>query len=154
MVRNGKFELEWPYSRDWKFGYIVINGEPRRNVILYNSPSERTTVSLARYLYEVSIGDYLDKDVHVDHIDGDVLNDTLSNYQLISQLENNRKSLVQNNRTRQVVDFLCGSCGEPFTRDRNKTHLVVNKKSDYCSKVCSGYNTTPSTIIRQYRIGE
>lgn len=151
MIEKGKIVLEEPYRSIWKWGYLVINKEPRRNVILYNNYKDRATVSYARYMYEVSIGTFLPKDIYVDHIDGDKMNDSLSNYQLLSPKENNIKKLIQNNKTALMVEFRCGTCGEIFTRQRNNTHLVIPNKSTYCSRVCGSKRLAPSEIIRQFR---
>lgn len=146
-----KIELEAPYSNDWKYGYIVVNKEPRRNVILYNSNKDRSTVSFARYMMSVNLGYYIGSEFVVDHINGDQMDDRLENYQLLTSEQNKIKGDKQNNSTRQMVDLVCGYCGEEFTKPRNTTHLVIKKNSDYCSRVCSGKSKVPSTVIREYR---
>ena len=152
MYQNGKIDLKPPYSSLYKSAYIVTNKEPRRNVILYNSPSDRTTVSLARYLYETSKGELLDRGLIVDHIDGDQMNDVLSNYQVITVKENNVKAREQLGTTQQLVRFECGSCGNEFIKPRNNTHLVIkNRKSTYCSRSCAGKRLKPSTVIEHFR---
>jgi len=151
MINKGKIELKEPYKSFWKYGYIVINKEPRRNVILYNSNKDRTTVSYARYLYETSINKFLPPNVIVDHIDGNQLNDDLTNYQVISITENIIKANKQNNTTQQLVELKCGTCGNIFIKPRNHTHLVIKKNSTYCSRKCSGKHIEPSLIIREFR---
>ena len=152
MYQNGKIDLKPPYSSLYKMAYIVTNKEPRRNVILYNSHTERTTVSLARYLYETSKGELLSKGMVVDHIDGNKLNDALSNYQVITVKENNVKAREQRGTTQQLVRFECGSCGDEFIKPRNNTHLVIKTKSStYCSRSCGGKRVKPSVIIEQFR---
>lgn len=146
-----RIELEYPYSADWRFGYLVINKEPRRNVILFNSDKDRSTVSYARYLMAVDMGEYISPDLVVDHINGDKLDDRIENYQLLTNQENVAKGARQNNSTEQLVDLICGTCGCEFTKPRNQTHLVVEKQSTYCSRHCSGKRLAPSTIIREYR---
>lgn len=132
--------------------YIVTNKEPRRNVILYNSHSDRTTISLARYLYETHTGVFLERDKVVDHIDGNKMNDVLSNYQVLTVKENNDKAIKQLGISRQLVRFECGSCGNEFIKPRNITHLVVKSRgSTYCSRSCAGKRLKPSAIIEQFR---
>ena len=87
-----KIELQEPYKSIWKCGYIVTNKENRKNVILYNSNNDRSTVSYARYLMSVYLGRFLDKDEEVDHIDNDKTNDSFNNLQILSKIENIRKS--------------------------------------------------------------
>ena len=152
MYQNGKIDLKPPYSSLYKMAYIVTNKEPRRNVILYNSQSDRTTVSLARYLYETHTGVLLERDKVVDHIDGNKLNDVLSNYQVITVKENNVKARKQSGTTQQLVRFECGSCGDEFIKPRNNTHLVIKTKSStYCSRSCAGKRLKPSTVIEHFR---
>lgn len=148
-----KIEIESPFTDSWRKAYLVVNSEPRRNVVLYNSPRDRTTISYARYLMSVHLGYLLDDSVVVDHINGDQMDDRLENYQLISSAENNRKRFLQSNRTRQFVEMSCGNCETIFTKPRNTTHLVIkNKKSDYCSKKCScSPSRGLSTILREFR---
>ena len=87
-----KIELKEPFKSKWKFGYLVVNSENRRNIILYNSPKERTTISYARYLMSVSLGKEIQKELVVDHIDNDQTNDTIENLQLLTLKENNKKA--------------------------------------------------------------
>ena len=77
-------------------------------------------------------------------------------YQLISNTQNVRKAFNQLNTSQQLVLFQCGMCGIEFSKPRNKTHLVIKKKSsDYCSRVCAGkaqFAGKPlSVIIKVYR---
>lgn len=155
MIEKGRFELEEPFKSDWKWGYIVINKEPRRNVILYNSSKNRKTISYARYLYEVSIGRYLECDSVVDHIDGNQMNDIIENFQLLSVGENNIKRYIQSKKTARMVELECGSCGKNFIRGHNTTHLVIKRnKTTYCSRTCSGKKLTMSKVLRVFRQGD
>lgn len=149
---QGKIELKPPFSNDWRKGYLVINRERRRNVVLYNSNTDRSTVSYARYLYEVSLGTYLNKDLQVDHINGDKTDDNLINLQVLTAKENVNKLLKQTNTTKTLVELKCGSCSSIFIRRRNNTHLVQKGiKSTYCSKVCAGRHTNLSIVIREFK---
>lgn len=149
-----KIELEEPFKCLWKYGYLVTNKEPRRNVILYNSHKDRTTISYARYLMSVHLGRMVDEDLVVDHINGDKLDDRIENYQIISTKENNQKAVIQNPRKSKFVEIKCGFCGNNFVRYRNQTHLVIkSKKSDYCSKRCAARGSSLklfSEVIREF----
>jgi len=151
-----KIELEEPFKSKWKFGYLVVNKEPRRNVILFNTDKDRTTVSYARYLMSVHLERELRKDEHVDHINGDRLDDRLENYQILSPDDNTRKGMKSNNIKKAMVEIECGNCGRIFSKPRNCTHLVIKtKKSTYCSRQCSGRrgNKGQSKIIKEYMLG-
>ena len=87
-----KIALEYPYSADWRKGYVVINPEGRRTLILYNSQTDRSSCQYARYLLSVKHGRYLTGEEQTDHVDGDKSNDNIDNLQILSQKENLRKS--------------------------------------------------------------
>lgn len=132
-----KIELEKPFKDDYKAGYLNINKEPRRLILLVRHDNSQTSISYARYLYSVSIGRYLTKDEHVDHIDGDRLNDTLENFQLLSQKDNNIKSVIQNNKTAKEIDFICPVCGKSFKRPKHNFSYRPNYVPA-CSRRCGG----------------
>lgn len=158
-----KFTLEYPYNQDWKNSYIVTNGENRKNVILYNSHTDRSTTSYARYLYAINIGRYLLSTEHVDHIDDDKTNDVISNLQLLTLKQNSKKE--GNRRGRLLVEIECPICKKLFTRRKGQTQLVpsLKNKISCCSKECrtvlSSLNLTieernfisKSSIINSYR---
>ena len=147
-----KIILEHPFNKRWKKAYLVTNKEPRRNVILFNSKQDRTTISYARYLMSVRLGRELPVNMLVDHINGDKMDDRIENMQLLTVKENNIKAIKQNNISKKMVDFICGTCGQFFTKPRNQTHLVKTSiKSTYCSRQCGGRHLKPSAIIREYR---
>ena len=131
------FVLEYPYSADWKRGYLVVNGEGRRTVILYNSPSDRSSTSYARCLVSVSVGRYLSDDEHVDHIDDDKTNDCIGNLQILTLKANNQKQ--RKKKGRLVVEIKCPVCGSHFLRRRGNSQSVGCNRDrvSCCSVVCS-----------------
>ena len=86
-----KIKLENPYKERYKFGYVVMNRENRKHIILYNSNKDRTTTSLARYLMSVKLGYLVPETYEVDHKDNDKTNDSIDNLQLLTQTENKIK---------------------------------------------------------------
>ena len=149
-----KIELEEPFKSKWKYGYLITNKEPRRNVILFNSKTDRTTISYARYLMSVKLGRFLDKTEHVDHINGNQMDDRLENFQLLSILENNRKMMFDLKRKKCYLLLKCGSCGKEFSKPKNNTYLKKpNTKSTYCSRSCAGKALSPSEILKEYTLG-
>lgn len=133
-----KIDLKSPYKEIYKYGYIVTNKEPRQNVILYNSRTDRTTISYARYLMSVHLGRFLKEEEVVDHINNDKMDDRLENYQILDTRLNNIKRFVDAGKTRLQVKFMC-PCGKIFIKHHNQTHLTNKKKrSDYCGRVCAG----------------
>lgn len=87
-----KIQLQHPYDKDWKQGYLQINSEGRRTVILYNSPRDRSTTAYARYLLSIKIGRYLEDTEQVDHIDNDKTNDNVTNLQILTGKQNSTKA--------------------------------------------------------------
>lgn len=150
-----KIELEYPFTEYWEKGYLVCSKEPRWNVVLYNTHTHRSTISLARYIVCVWIGQMLTDDVMVDHINGNQLDDRFENFQLLSVRENNIKGLIENGRGEKRVKFICGVCGEPFDKRLNNTHLIPSRshmRSTYCSRSCGGrapYHG-PSEVVEIY----
>lgn len=126
-----KIELEYPYSSKWKFGYLVINPENRKTVILFNTSKDRSSVSYARYLMSVKLGRLLSTNEHVDHKDDDKTNDVLSNLQILTPAENNKKSA----RGLSVVQLQCQCCKTDFVRENRLMHSP--RKTISCSRKCS-----------------
>ncbi len=125
-----KIDLQLPYSKDWKLGYLVTNPEPRRTVVLYNSGKDRSSVSYARYLMSVKLGRYLSRQEHVDHIDNDKTNDVLENLQILTPKENSRK---QGRSVAVFYECICPACGGDFKLPANQAY---NKFFPTCSRSC------------------
>lgn len=131
-----KIKLEYPYNRKWKCGYLQINRENRRMLILFNSNKERSTCSYARYLMSVKLGRFLKKEEEVDHIDHNKANDHLSNLQILTRAQNNIKEAKK--RGKQKVKIKCPNCGEIFCAKKGKTQAIkcFEGKITYCSRLC------------------
>lgn len=129
--------LKPPYNQDWDKGYLVINPEGRRTLILYNQKTDRSSTAYARYLYSVSIGRYLLESEHIDHIDNNKTNDSIGNLQVLSQANNNLKQA--RNKGKKLVEMLCGNCSKKFTRRSGNSCLSPSKSNKVftCSRVCS-----------------
>jgi len=84
-INTMKIELQKPYSDVFKSGYLLTNSEPRRVVCLVGLDGKKTSVSYARYLLSCKIGKFIEPGFHVDHIDGNKLNDSISNLQILTK---------------------------------------------------------------------
>ena len=148
-------ELKYPYSRDWKNGYLVVNGENRRTVILYNSKSERSSTAYARYLMSVKLGRYLLESEQVDHIDEDKTNDDLDNLQLLSMHENVVKQ--NKSRGRSMVRYMCPVCNAEFSRRRKNSHFNNKQRTTMtCSRSCGNRSQSVDLfskiiVLEEYR---
>ena len=123
-----KIELKFPYSNIYSCGYIV-ESQGRRTVILYNSHKDRSSVSLARYKMAVLLKRFLKDNEQVDHIDGNKYNDRMSNVQIMSPIENLRKSQVT-----KKIPLICPICKKEFVPKKNNFKI----KDRCCSRKC-GY---------------
>lgn len=126
-----KIELETPFKEIYKCGYLVTNGENRKHVLLYNSQENRTTMSYARYLMSCNIGEIIQKEFEVDHIDNDKTNDILSNLQLLSKSDNIKKSTKQ----KIMIEFTCPVCKKLFLLEKR---LSYKKENPCCCRRCGG----------------
>ena len=124
-----RIELQPPYSNDWRLGYLVVNKEPRRNVILYNNTNSRSTVSYARYLMSVHLGRYLEDHEVVDHINNNKMDDRIDNFQILTGAENSRKSA----KPAATTELECPVCRSMFTI--HNRHLPF-RNNPTCSRKC------------------
>ena len=139
--------IEGPYKEFYNRAYVV-NSQNRDSVCLYNTESQkRTTTSYARYKMTVYLNRFLTDEEHVDHIDNDETNDNLSNLQILSHIENNRKYFrLKGNK---LVEYKCPVCNTIFSIRRGLSHLVnKNKKSVTCSRSCGGKISHLETKVR------
>jgi len=125
-----KIDLQIPYKKDWRAGYLVTNPENRRTVILFNNKKNRSSVSYARYLMACHLKRYLTLNEHVDHIDNDKTNDTIPNLQILTQAENSKKAA----KGKTYRDFICPVCQKEFQLESRQSH----KNQPCCSRKCGG----------------
>lgn len=136
-----KIDLQTPFSKDYKAGYLLQNKEPRKLVILVNFNNTRKTISYARYLMSCHIGRYLSDNEQVDHIDNNPLNDIIENLQILSQIDNIKKSLAHRNISKRYEMFICPVCNKKFSVPYNQVVSKFSKDSNYkpcCSRSCGG----------------
>lgn len=102
-----------------------------RQIVILKTPGphqDHMTVSYPKYLVEVAIGRYLESDEQIDHIDGDFLNNDLSNLRIVKQSEHARSHVPE----RTSTSYICPICGSTY---------IVTVNSGYrktCSRHCAG----------------
>ncbi len=136
-----KIELEEPFKSIWKSGYLVTNPENRRNVCLFNSNEDRTTISYARYLMCIKLGYILSDEYEVDHRDDDKTNDDINNLQILTSEQNRLKQQYNYIMNEQVTyGYHCAYCETPFllTERQVKMRLKANGDLAFCSRSCAG----------------
>jgi hypothetical protein len=133
-------ELQEPFRSKWKKGYLRISNENRRIVDLFNSNSDRTTISYARYLMGIKLGYEVPDDFEVDHKDDDKTNDDINNLQLLSQEQNLLKQ--QWWYSAMVVQWTivpCDNCRNLFYITQGEINNRIRKGVQhlFCSRSCS-----------------
>ena len=136
-----KIELELPFKDKWRSGYLQIHPSGRKYVCLFNTRKDRSLISYARYLLSVQLGRNLTKDEFADHKDEDKTNDEISNLQVLTREENNRKSREwqeKNGRIHRKVILDCPVCLNTFTKSvRAVSSRLKHRKPITCSTACS-----------------
>ena len=138
-----KIDLAYPYNEDFKQGYLNTNKESRKIVALVRKDNTKTSTSYARYLISCHLGRYLKKSEHVDHVDNDHTNDTLSNLQILTPLQNNLKRGIKIT----YIDLLCPICNKSFRREKRQVQNKINRgKKPTCSRVCGGKKSVQGLV--------
>lgn len=106
----------------------------RRIVVIIFSDGRRTTKSYARYLMEKQLGRELSNNEEVDHIDGNKLNDGISNLQILTKSENIRKG-----RVLEMISFYCLRCGQVCSKPAAKirANRKQGKLGPFCGRSCA-----------------
>lgn len=106
----------------------------RQHVILYEN-GKRTTQSYPRYLLEQRLGRKLEYWEDADHIDNDCTNNKPDNIQLLTTIENIRKSA----KPAEVYKFICPSCNKPSEKSAGQVrhNRKQTKSGPYCSRRCA-----------------
>lgn len=95
------------------------------------------TISYPKYLVEISLNRYLTEDETVHHVDGNPLNNELSNLQILSRKEHTRQDVIR----LKNIELICQWCKTKFIVEGNKIHNRNRKdrqSNSFCSRRCSG----------------
>lgn len=127
-----KLSMIYGYSVRILGPYTCKDGRKRVDIISSNG---KKTAQLARVLLEIKIQRKLIKDETVDHIDGDVRNDSFDNLQVLSKLDNVRKAVKDQNREVNYLEYFCKQCNKKVYR-REKYMKLRGGKHVFCSNSC------------------
>ena len=112
--------------------YVNVNKEPRRVAILRNSSTKETmTMSYAKYLYTSKYQCDIPKEDHVDHINGNKMDDRIENLQSISGYFNR----IKDHKHREMVELECPVCHSKFLFPKRNLSTHPNP---CCSRKCGG----------------
>ena len=111
--------------------YILTNKENRKIALLRGNHCKKLTLSYAKYLYTSFYEVEIDKDCHIDHINGDKTDDRIENLQIISAKYNVQKDHIK----KQMVILTCPVCGKEFLFEKRNLSTHHNP---CCSRKCGG----------------
>lgn len=124
-----------PYESQGRRYVTVEHGGRKRNM------------TYARWLMQEQLGRQLTEDEHVHHIDGDALNDTVSNYRVIARSDHGR----EHSGATEMVTFTCPMCGITTTKEARfvRHNRRQGKLGPFCGRVCAGrFNASARTPTR------
>lgn len=118
-------------NKGYTTAYLATNKEPRRVCTLRKADGTMTSISYAKYLYTSHYNCEVEQGNHVDHINGDKIDDRIENLQVISGTYNRQKD----HKRKEMVLLKCPVCNKEFLfAKRNlKTH-----QNPCCSRKCGG----------------
>lgn len=102
--------------------------------------NDKTTkgMSYPKYLMELHLDRYLEDNETVDHIDGNPLNNELSNLRVLDRTEHCTNDVIRNHD----ITVSCKYCGKEFTipgnKIQNRNRKDRHQSGYFCSKSCSG----------------
>lgn len=101
-------------------------------VALYDTETKgRRCMSYPRYLMEQHLGRKLEDWEQVDHKNDDYRDNDIGNLQILTKLENIRKS----HKSAKMVECVCHQCGIVFSREARQTKGKIRV---FCSRSCVG----------------
>lgn len=115
-----------------------LGKDGRYRIVLKKNDGSKQTLSYPKYLMEMHLERYLEENETIDHIDGNPLNNELSNLRVLSRQEHCSNDCVRNN----PITVTCTYCGKTFKIDGNKISSRNRKDRHlsgyFCSRKCSG----------------
>lgn len=125
IYQNGKIYGPYLNSRDNRLRIIYIENNIKR------------TISYPKYLMEINLNRYLTEEETVHHIDGNPLNNDLSNLMLLNKSKHSKQDV----KRRQDQILICQWCNKEFLVKGSKLRQRQRKdrnSNSFCSRICSG----------------
>lgn len=114
------------------------NGEGRLVIWLKFDDGTKRGISYPKYLMELHLNRYLLDNETVDHIDGNFLNNNISNLQVLDRKEHCKLDVIRNKN----IEVNCTYCNKLFIIEGSKLHTRNRKDKNnsgyFCSRSCSG----------------
>ena len=118
-------------NKGYVTAYLAINKEPRRVCTLRKADGTITSMSYAKYLYTSYYNCDVDSCYHIDHINGNKMDDRIENLQKISGTYNRQKD----HKHKEMVICICPVCRKEFLFERRNLSTHPNP---CCSRRCGG----------------
>lgn len=135
---NKDYNMETPYKNCIIYGLYTSKKDGRKRIVAKYENGIKKTISYPKYLMELHINKYLDEDDTVDHIDGNIKNNDISNLRILKRKEHCKQDVL---RIKDIV-VKCSYCRKEFTIKGNKIRYrnrhVSSKNLLFCSKECTG----------------
>lgn len=127
VYENGK--IYGPYTRK----------DGRQHIVIVYPDGIKKTVSYPKYLVELDLGRYLEKDEMIDHINGDVLDNNKENLRIIKRSDH----ISLDVKRYKEKSFTCPLCKGKFKLSGRVLYgAMINrergKAGPFCSKSCAG----------------
>jgi hypothetical protein len=135
--------IGYPYSDEFESGYVrfSVDGLDNSTVMLkkHNSNCHHEITSYSRYLMEVHLGRFLEKQEKVYHIDKNRLNFNIDNLEVrktgsSSTINQPIKQSPVKSRKPILVELTCAYCKQSFTKEANL--LSASATNRFCCKGC------------------
>ena len=124
---------------DCKFYGPYLNQKDNRlRCVIVFPDGKKKTISYPKYLMECHLDRYLDVNETIDHIDGNPLNNELSNLRILDRKEHAYNDAKRN----KDIVVTCAYCGKEFiikgSTLSNRNRKDRHSSGYFCSKECSG----------------
>ncbi len=128
--------MEKIYEKIKMYGPYLSKLDNRLRLV-YRKNGRKTTISYPKYLMEISLNRYLTETETVQHLDGNPLNNDLSNLIVLNRTEHGK---IDAKRVKDVI-FTCQWCKKEFLVKGSTLHSRLRKdrqSNSFCSKSCVG----------------
>lgn len=133
----------WSKIKSMYEDYLVrgpyVNREGRKFVILVDKDKKTKSTQYCRYLMEVYLNRELRADEEVHHIDGNFINDYITNLEVVDATKHRRHHMLKETPD---IEVTCVECGKSFLlnkkQQRYRKYNSIDKAGPFCSRSCSG----------------
>jgi hypothetical protein len=118
---------------------IYKTNEGRLYIILYFPNKKTLRRSYPKFLMELYLNKYLNKNNTIHHKDKDFLNNKIDNLEVIERAQHAKQDVVRN----RPMSFICPECEKKFILEGRKLHDAdgnrqKGKAGPFCSRSCAG----------------